>query len=791
MNDEIKALVEVDRIIFTKDYFSILSVVVIKNLSKSKLYEGQVITIKGTICETKVGDQYECSLKEVDDPKYGRQYLIKHFTMPYIFEKDDQIGKKKFLLSIYTERQVMAMYAALEDPFEVLNDGNLAELVKVKGCGFRTGENWISKFNRKKDYAKLFVELEIFNLSQLMIQKIYNFYDKSAELAIQKTKENPYSLCDISGIGWKTADAAALSAGIDPYGMERVTSFIQMYLEDQAKNGYTYVSPQKLMDAIVENIGEDVRDLVISDSMHYLYEKGALWYPDDKSKIALTKYVNLEHNIAKELIRIRDAESHFEYADWEEKVREKEKKQGWSYTDQQYNGIRTVLSENIVCITGKAGTGKSSLVDAMLDVFGGKYKVALAALAGRAAARLAEITGQEGKTIHKLLDFFGSDATDDEEDDDTGTPMEQEGSKKSLRKNHCGYHDENPLEYDIIIIDEISMINGQLFYYLLRAVGSGSKLILLGDIGQLESIGECKVGADIIESPEIPTVTLDKIHRQAAKSAIITDSIAMRDGNQIVEKDYVGVQVRGELQDLEVDTFLDSSETFYKVMQHFSKELEEVESIGDLQVICPRRENGGSSVWTINNAIQDLYNPSSSSKEEIVVYYSGTKTGILRVGDKVINRKNHYDVARFDSTGKFVGKGIFNGNIGYVTGFHEEYNESDDRDEKFMDVYFPETHSSASIKREYIKDFELGYAITCHSAQGSQFKHVIIALDFSAYVLLSREWVYTAVTRAQEHCTLVAQVGALRYAVATESISDKTSMLQEFLEEEAHPKFTF
>lgn len=760
MSEEIKLVIEVDHVRHYKNDWGVLSVIVKKLESKCSLYVDQIITIKGTMFEPIEGETYRCAVTEVNDRVYGQQYQIRYLSMLVDIDPKDKAGQRKFLQQLYTPDQVVEMYNALDDPYKVLDSGDTQELTKVKGCGMRTAILWIERFEKKVKFAKMFIELEDYNLSSSIIKKLYDHYG-STDLAIQKVKDNPYNLCDVGGIGWKTADKIALAGGMNPYGIDRVSSFMMNYLEQMAQSGYTYIAPDMLMDGIIEYMGEGVPDLVVTESIHTLHDNKVLWWSDDKTKLGLMRYIRLEHKLAEELIRIRDADSSFDYTNWEEVVKQKETNQGWEYTDQQWKGIETVLTENVVCITGLAGTGKTSLVDAMLEVFKDKhYTIGLAALAGRAAVRMAEITGQAGKTIHRLLGF---------------------PDFSEIAKNKYYFHDENHMPYDIIIIDEISMIGGSLFYSLLRAVKNGAKLILLGDIGQLESIGECKVAADIISSPEIPTVILDKIHRQAAKSAIITDSINLRKGVQIVEKDYVGTEVRGELEDLVLDTYLDTSETFYKVMQYFSKEMENVDSIEDLQIICAKREQGDSSVWTINNAIQEVYNPEDSHKKEMQVWYHKDKVGIIREGDKVINRKNHYDVICSDENGK-SSRGIFNGNIGYVREVFAK--------EGMLEVYFPGL-GTAVIPKNYVKDVELGYAITCHSSQGSQFKRVIVAMDYSAYILLSREWLYTAITRAQEHCTLVAQTAALRYATSKEGLSEKSSMLVEFLDEVAHPKMIF
>lgn len=758
MAEKIKVLASIESIRYYNEqkYFGIIECSIDKDLNKCGILLGSCIILKGRMADPKKGEQYEITAVEVNDPRWGKQYEIKNIMSCLAGCIEDERGQKKFLYHLFTEKQVSAMYASLDNPFQALADNNIEELIKIKGCGIKTAYHWIEKFNNNYSYCRMYVELEKFDLTPNMIKKLFEHY-RSAEVAIKTIKNNPYTLCEISGVGWKKADQIALAGGMAPNSLERIESYMIHYLEEQAQNGYSYIPPDELMGAIVDNIDENISDYLVTSAIHDLREQDKLWWDDEKTKIGLYFYYDLERKIATELLRIRDAQNKFEYDGWEEIIRQKELEQGWQYTEQQLTGIQMALENNIVCITGYGGTGKSSIVDGMLAALPGYYSVTCA-LAGRAASRISELTGKESYTIHRLL----------------GYP-----SKDKNQKNGFTFHDEFPLDAEIIIVDEISMIGGRLFYYLLRAIQSGAKLILLGDIGQLESIGECKVAADIIVSPEIPSIFLDKIHRQAQRSAIITDSIAIRKGGQLVEKDWTGEQVRGELQDLLLDCYSDKSNTYYKTLQHFSKELDSVKSIMDLQVLCPVRTKGDACVWNLNNAIQEIYNPMSSKKNEIDVFYSASMVGTLREGDKVINRKNHYSV--FDVNTEQT-TAIYNGNIGIVNKV--------DPVEKTVTVEFPGI-GLIFIPENFVRDLELGYVITCHSSQGSQFERVIVALDFTSYVMLSRELVYTAVTRAMKHCTLVAQTDALRYAIATENIKVKDTHLLVLLDELAHPKIVF
>lgn len=752
--NEIKAIVTLNRKIFHNgDDWGIFSVDLKENLENKALTDyNNRITIKGNMPDLRFDTEYRIYGKLVEDKRYGKQYDIKNIAEVVQIDKNDTSGKKKYLESLFTKGQVEAMYEALNDPFQVLLDKNATELVKVKGCGINNANNWIDKFEKNYCYSKIFVELEDYGLTFNLVKKLYNIYG-NPELVISKVKENPYTLTEIKGIGWKRADELALKSGLGLYSTERISSYICYYLEEAGLNGRSYIPAQELMDAIIENIGEEVPDINIAQAVRKLGDK--LWYSEDKENIGLMSYYKLENNIAEEFHRLLTAENNFDYSNWETVVKELEEKQNWEFSEEQKQGILTALEKNVVIIEGKAGCGKTSVSSAFCKVLD-SYPRALAALAGKAGARLAEVTGEEGYTIHRLLGFPNKDPD---------------------AKSMFTYNKDNPLPYDIYIIDEVSMIGGRLFLNLLRAIPSGSKLILLGDIGQLPSIGECNVAADIIKSKHIPTVSLTQIHRQAAKSAIITDSIKARQGYQIIDKDWAGIETRGELQDFTIDCYSDKSNTYYRTLQHFSNDLQKVNSILDIQIIVPVKNQGDACTYSLNNAVQELYNPKDENKNEITCFSNG-RPYVLREGDKIINNQNNYKVNSIDGKSS----GLFNGDVGIIRSINETG--------KIMEVDFV-GKGRYVIGKEVISNIDLAYALTCHKMQGSQSERVIVAIDYSSFVLLSREWIYTAITRAQKHCTLVAQNSALRLAISKEFVSDKTTHLVQTLEDKFNPKLKF
>lgn len=749
--DIIKVTCSIERIRFYKNEWGIAEV------SIDKVKEGKPkddgfgnIIIKGVMPQLEIKNMYNLTAEYVEDPKWGGQYNIIAIYTALAFGENDAIGQKKFLASIFTPLQVENMYNALENPFEVLKANDAAQLVKVKGCGMDTAARWINKFNSKIHLGRIFTELEDFNLTNNMVQRLMDRYN-SPDLIIEKVKNNPYVLCnEVRGIGWKTADKIALEGGMDEFSSKRIGAYIIHYLDTCGENGNSWITPDELMGAILEEMGDEVPDENITAAIQELGNE--LWWDKHKTKIGLRRYYDIENKIAQELIRIRDAKSDIIYDDFEDTVKHVEHRQGWQYTEEQISGAKAGLDNNVLVITGGPGTGKTSLVRLILEVLR-NYSFVQCALSGRASSRMKEVTNEDGYTIHRLL----------------GYPCKNEDGK-----NGFTYHDENRLAQDIYIVDEISMIDAFLFYYLLRAIPSGAKLFLLGDPGQLESIGCGNIAHDMIYSPEIPTVKLTKIHRQAAKSAIITESIKVNKGEQLVPKDWIGIETRGELQDLTLQCYSDKSNTFYNIMKCFStaKETEGFD-IMETQVIVPVKNNGDACTYILNNALQELCNPESEEFES--VQYTNGKPYALRVGDKVINTVNNYKTDPF----------IYNGNIGIIEsiGINSEY-------EEVMRINFLGI-GTVELVRDYWSNIELAYAVTVHKMQGSEFNHVIFGLDFTSYSLLSRELVNTGITRARRKCDLIAQTGALRMAIAKEGVTIKQTHLQDCLYNITHPELIF
>ena len=754
MSDDkrIKVDASIEYIPYYKDNWGIIKCSIDRVRSGKDIYKGDLMVFKGQMPEPIKGCQYTIVADFESDPKWGDQYVIQSMYTAIEFG-DDDVGKKKYLSSLYTPYQIDCMYKALKDPFEALKKRDMESLVKIKGCALKTATYWCHKFHEHYDRAKIYIELEDYNLTNNVVNRLMAAYH-SPDLVVDKIKNNPYVLVnEVNGLGWKKADEIALKGGIDPLGETRVAEYIKYYLKMSGDNGISWVTPDQLLGAILDEIGEEVEDSTITKAIGSI----DLWYDNEKTKIGLPYYRWLSEQIATELLRIRDAESDFKYDGWKDRVKELEQEQGWEFTDEQMNGIKMGLESNVLLIHAGAGSGKTSLVSGILAAVP-NYSHVMCALSGRASARLAEVTGEEGFTIHRLLGYpKGEDCYQGFE-----------------------YNQDNQLGYDIYILDEISMVDAKLFYYLLRAIPSGSKLIMLGDVGQLEAIGCGNVAYDMIISKEIPDVHLTKIHRQAAKSAIITNSVAVRHGEQIVDKDWSGTEVRGELKDLVLDCYLDSSNSFYKVMEYFQRLYAQKDfDIMETQIIVPVKKRGTANTYNLNNDIQELYNPARDGLKEESVMTTSSGLRIFRVGDKVINTVNNY---RVNPT-------VYNGNIGII----KDITIEEDEDGEVKDVMIIDFVGigRVSIPQDYWNQLDLAYAITVHKFEGSQADNIIFNFDFASYSLLTRQLIYTGITRAKKKCYLVCQTSALRYGVAQEAISQKQTHLQDALYEVAHPKLIF
>lgn len=702
------------------------------------LRDNRTLKLAGIFSTFRLQKEYNVVAVEQKPSKYGVQYEVLN-CMEAVDLSDEQ-SARLFLRTIFTERQVKNLYDTLGNPIPALEGGNIEELTKVPEVGAKVASDMVKKFNENKDLSRYYAEMSKYDLTPNMQKKLLEHYNKDVDKIIQIMIDNPYLITEVEGIGFKKADEIALKAGMAEQSPLRINAFIQYLLSTKAEQGDSYCYIDDILDEIDFTLGE-VENETLLQVLRELEDKKTIWVSKDRSAIALYKYYNLEKKIAYELMRILKAENTFNFEGWEDKIKDKEQEQGWEFTEEQKLGIKTILENQITIIVGGAGCGKTSSVAGMLSVFGDKYTFSQTALSGRASCNMSDVTGVEGYTIHRLLAY---------------NPIEGFEHKK-----------DNPLEDDIIILDEGSMVGLDIFYKLVQAIKTGAKLIILGDEGQLEAIGAGNLLYDMIDSGIIPMVRLTKVHRQAEKSAIITEANKIRQGEQITEKGFMGAEIRGELKDLEIDVYKDKEDTQKNIIKHYKELLDKGINYRDIQVILPVKDRGEACTSKLNNIIQKIV-IDTNHEEGLTINPNANNPITLYVGDKVMQTKNNYQST--DECGREVP--IYNGDMGTVVDV--------DRFTRTVIVNFF-TKGRIIIKEEDLFAIDLAYACTTHKLQGSSSPYVICGIDYSHYMLLCRQMLYTMLTRAKKYCVLCAESKALRHAIRTDNVVSKQTFLTGFL----------
>ena len=730
-----KGIYKINRILFPKNVtsveageYAILSLSLVKHISGKKpklhpVYEN--ISAKGNVPIVKQGQKFTMTLTNAEESKFGTTYTIEN-----VVKEVDPKNKKDLLayLTFVSGATTAKEMIKVENIYELLKTQNSEELLKIKGIGENRLNHIYETIAMYTDYSYAYAKLIPLGLTEKQIKKIA-LKCGGASSAVEICTTNPYRLIEkVKGIGFMLADQIALKCGIGEKDKIRIEHAVLYTLEVAGESGKSFLTASQLLPEIKRIVDVEFEEII--NILQEMNDKNIIRITDGGKEIALTKYINLEEAIAKELIRIRDAKSSIVIpSDWRETITDLEEEQGWKYTDEQMYGIESVLFNNLVAISGKAGSGKSSITNAMCEILD-DYDIVLCCLSAKASQRLREVTGRDSMTIHRAI----------------GLGV---GSEKF-----------NKLLADIIILDEASMVNGGLFLKLLQATKTGAKLIVLGDDGQLTSIGNCAVFKDMLHSENIRNVALSKIHRQAQKSAIITKSIDIRNQKQVYPYGFRGHETLGELQDLELFIEEENDNLFDLACRKFVEDYNKVLDILEVQVITGVKNRGNINVKKLNLALQQIYlQPKGIS-------IKGMDDVNIFVNDKVINTENNYSIKNVygDATP------VFNGSIGIVKKIQEDSLIID-----FMGI------GEVVFSKVSYQVLNLAYAITCHSAQGSQWHRVINVLDMTSYLMLNVEMLYTAITRASKHCSLIIQDKAFQQCLRTLEQSNKQTFLPMFL----------
>ncbi|PBE72727.1 ATP-dependent RecD-like DNA helicase [Clostridioides difficile] len=697
--------------------------------------ENDEIVVVGCMPTLAIGESIEVEGKWVNHKIYGTQFEVNSF-MPvtpsslegiYVYLSSGMIhgiGEKM-------AKRIIDKFGV--DTLEVIQNSP-EKLQEVEGIGSKKVKQIVKSYEEDRELRNIIIQLSPFGITPNYCLKIYKKYKSSA---IEVINKNPYQLAeDIRGIGFKVADSIANKIGIDKNSKDRICQGILYTLNKSLSNGHTYLpehvliqDSEKLLELNGEIIKECVMMLVYNQKIHI--EK-----VNNENLIYLMPYYLAENGVCSQIVKLSQYEFEDLKIDIDNEINVLEEDKKIKLAEKQILAVKESVNSGVLIITGGPGTGKTTTINAIIDIFENNGKsVTLAAPTGRAAKRMSETSNKEAKTIHRLLEMGFST-------DDDLTFFKDE---------------EDPINSDVIIVDEVSMVDIILMYNLLRAIKLGTRVILVGDSDQLPSVGAGNVLKDMINSNIINVVKLNEIFRQAQESMIIVNAHKINNGEPLYlntkGKDFFFIRksTNEEILNEIIGLVNERLPKFYKV-----------DKLKDIQVLSSMRK-GELGVTNLNIELQKYLN----KKEKFKVEESFSKR-LFRVGDKVMQVKNNYTKKWETEDQKESGEGIYNGDIGYV--YHI------DKDKKTIYILFDQTKIVSYLYDE-LDEIDHSFCTTIHKSQGSEFPVVVLPIAWAPPMLLSRNLLYTAVTRAKKLVVLVGDVKYLEYMIKNNRVNQRYSNL--------------
>lgn len=700
----------------------------------------EIIAIVGILPFLKESQHVKLKGQWMLHKQFGRQFKVEEYeeVLP-----DSIDGIMKYLSTgvIHGIGPVTAkkIVAAFGDKTLDIMDNNIERLKEIEGIGEKKFEIIYQSYIEQKDLKDIMIYFQGHGMTPNQCIKIYK---KFGPLSKDIVCENPYVLSDeILGIGFMTADKIAKNIGIENTSDFRIQSGIKYVLNQFSSAGNTYMPKDKLIKEVV-NVLDVTNDLVEENIYNATLEnKIKIEKVNDIEAVFSLPYYYCELGVTNKIITLSIENFRTINTDVEFEVKQFEKNNNIEFAEAQREAIIGAFDNGIEIITGGPGTGKTTIIKSIIEIYEkNNMRVLLAAPTGRAAKRMSESTGREAKTIHRLLEI----GTGDDE------------------KSFFGKGEGSPLEGDVIIIDEASMIDIMLMQSLLKAIELGTRVIIVGDVDQLPSVGPGNVLKDLIESNFIKVVRLNAVFRQGKESLIVTNAHKINNGEMPCLNQKNGDFFFDYKEDNEeiLDTIIDL------INRRLPKFNPKWDKLKDIQILTPMRK-GTLGVQNLNNRLQEKLNPPSPKKNEKEI-----KEIIFREGDKVMQTKNNYQIEwfRIDGYGDNEGKGVFNGDMGFI----KCINESD----KTVTVIFDD-EKKVIYDYIYLDELDLAYAITIHKSQGSEFKVVITPAFMGSPFLMNRNLLYTGITRAKELVVVVGKPTALKYMVDNTNSNERYSSLKE------------
>lgn len=699
------------------------------------LDEGEV-TCAGLSRGMEKGDYVELEGDMVEHPSYGPQIKYKNYK---ILPPPDTISVEKYLASgaIKGIGPALAMRIVKkfgEDTFRIMEE-EPERLAEVKGISENKAREIAAQMSDKKELREAMLYLQEYGVGNTLAVRIYEKYGLAMYSILQ---ENPYKLAeDVKGIGFKTADEIAMKLGMSADSEERIKGGILYCLQLAATEGHTFLPQKELLERSAEilEVAQDALEPALTDLL--FDRKIVIKSTEEEVKVFLSYFYYAELTCAREMKRLQDAYDGYEMSEEtrQETMRciEDILRENRAELDAlQKEAVTEAIRNGVFILTGGPGTGKTTTMRTIIEYYvRTKHNVVLAAPTGRAAKRMEETTGYMAKTIHRLLEVTGVHADDGEE------------------RAEFGRNEYNPLEADVIIIDEMSMVDISLFYALVKAVATGTRLIMAGDVDQLPSVGPGNVLKDLLNSKAYPVVKLEKIYRQSLESDIVINAHKINRGEEVV--------LGNESREFCCVERSDVSVIHNEIVSLAGEKLPRFLGVKpyEIQVLTPMRK-GNLGVENLNCILQQKLNPPAGHKKEII---RGER--IFRVGDKVMQIKNNYEAAwvirGYNEIKVDEGKGVFNGDVGVIKRI-DEYNKS-------LTVIFDDNRQ-VEYPNGQLEELELAYAITIHKSQGGEYPAVVLPLLDGPRMLFNRNLLYTAVTRASKSVVILGSKETVRQMIA-------------------------